>query len=146
MTSAFHLMPLLPSPLQPSTTLHAVHTSPHHHDIGMAELTERVQALPPELFNQIRDEVIYSQSESNAYSKYRRITAAYHFLTQLHIDKRARQRYAYKYLNHLTFVFTSPELFRKCVLVLAKAGFQQLAHSISSPGTRNMKGPSNVPL
>lgn len=89
----------------------------------MAELTERVQALPPELFNQIRNEVINTEPDFNPFSPYKRITAQYKFPKQLHIDKRTRQLYAYKHLNRLTFVFTCPERFREYVIVMAQAGF-----------------------
>lgn len=78
--------------------------------VAMADdLPERIQALPPELFNQIEAEVLTYQ-DSNIRHVY--VTAKYEFPKQLHISTAWREQYALRYFANTIFVFASPKVFR----------------------------------
>lgn len=85
------------------------------------DLITKIHGLPPELFNQIRSEVLTYKLDLTSESKYKRITADYNFPKELRIFSDLRQDCAAQYFTDRYFVFTSVSLFKRFVSVLEQA-------------------------
>ena len=84
-------------------------------------LTQRVQDLPPELFIQIREDVLLSLKCSIPASKefvYDHITANHVYPTALHLTHDARQAFGAQYFKNYFLIFDSATIFRNYVFAL----------------------------
>ena len=84
-------------------------------------LVQRVQDLPPELFNQIQSLVLSTSKYSADDPQYIRVTAAYEFPKQLQIDRFHRDEFATSFYCKTVFIFKSWDLFRKFVSAISDA-------------------------
>jgi hypothetical protein len=85
---------------------------------GMAEsLIRRVQDLPPELFDQIRDEVLsYEPPAPNANGyHFVDVTKAFQLPSILQVDRTSRDALSNAYFSQKVFRFYSNELFQKLI-------------------------------
>ena len=84
------------------------------------DIIQRIQALPPELYNQIRAEVLdFDLTSPLANQRYKPITSSYSFPIHLHINAASRREHAERYFANI-FVFSSVEVLRKFIAVLTK--------------------------
>ena len=84
-------------------------------------LTQRVQDLPPELFIQIREDVLLSLKCSIPAPKelvYEKITATHIYPTALHLTHDAREAFGAQYFKNYTLIFDSATVFRNYVFAL----------------------------
>ena len=94
-------------------------------------LTEAIQDLPPELFNQIRSTVLACPCGQNEHNQGDplaiHITTEYEFPNELHIDTFTRQDFARHYYRNATLVFTSWKIFEKFRAVIGEEHLELLA-------------------
>ena len=94
------------------------------HDVGeiIMELVERIQALPPELFNEIQKEVLEYQPLNRASDgfNYEHITTSYRHPYQLHLNRSFRADFAHQYFSNTIFILTLKPLFEKFLASLAE--------------------------
>lgn len=83
------------------------------------QLISRIHALPPELYNQIRDEVLAIQTPNKTH-----VIATYKFPYNFHLNKASRKHFVTSYLNQVTFVCTSWDVLKQFLAVLRSSQLQ----------------------
>lgn len=84
----------------------------------MAEdLTANIHSLPPELFNQIREEVL-SLEVTISNTEYIHITPAFRFPELLHIDRTSREALAESYYANKVLIFRTAETANKLLMAM----------------------------
>lgn len=83
-------------------------------------LIERIQSLPPELFDQIKSNVLHHHLPEPGSDdfRYEHITAAYKHPLPLHLNRASRQEFAKRYYGSTILVFPSRKVFRRFVMAM----------------------------
>ena len=84
------------------------------------DLIHHIHDLPPELFHQIKSEVIndINLEPGDDGFHYEHVTAAYNYPTLLHLSRSSRKELAKRYFGNTILVFPSRKLFHTSILAM----------------------------